>query len=71
MRLTSNRSVSTGDKEELSTESKTKDNAVPAGLSPPPLLWRVLTPLEVVDFSRVPSLNSLIAYETAMVAMVV
>merc|ERR1712166_483601 len=62
-------SASTGERRELLTQFKTKDNVVPAGPSPPLLPWRVLTSSSPDLFSSSPSLNSLIAIPNVVVAM--
>merc|ERR1712127_858659 len=60
----------TGELKELSTQFKTKDNAVPAGPSPPLLLWRVLTSSRLDPFSNLLNLNLLIAPSKTVDAMV-
>merc|ERR1712127_1131775 len=53
---------STGEPRVVSPQLRIKDNAVHAGLSPPPVPWKVLISLPLETLSPSPSLTSLIAH---------
>jgi hypothetical protein len=54
----------------LSLLLRTKDNVVPAGHSPPLVLWKVLISLRLVNLSHFLNSNSLIVQLKTMGAMV-